>query len=344
MEGKILKHLVNNYITKKFRNPQKQRKFLIDCIRSSGYINSENSESDVSSENSENEFEDLYEHMIKQKENGNDRQENYQDFQSSYQEQQHSSVDPYNFNRTFITLSLENGGDRLAELQKRGISYEETKFDKVKEEMETIIKGINSDENGELLKTALNIYINIMIYYNTNPFNLMQMKGSLKRGYILMSVYYSFIYNNQFVDKEKLLTGNIRLKDLPNAEANMKMIFKGKFDNFDQKSHTNFRNFVNFKKFLKFLKYPINIDNKKLLKTIDNVIEETTEIVPSTKLGLYSIIYFVCNNYFPFKVKIILNDSQTFITYPLLNEEIGAFSSPTVRKITDKLVKFYKKS
>jgi len=329
MERKILKHLINNYITKKFRSPQKQRKFLIDCIRSSGYTieNSENSE------NSDNEFEDLYEHMIKLKGNKGNKGNN-QEFESNesvytYQEQQHSSIDPYNFNRTFI--NLENGDDRLVELQKRGISYEESKFDKVKEEMENMIKMVNLDENGNLLKTALNIYMNIMIYYHTNPFNFMQMKGSLKKGYILLSVYYSFIYNNQFIEKEKLLTGNIRLKDLPNAEANMKIIFKGKFHE-------------NFKHYLKFLKSPINVKSKELLKTIDNVIEETTEVVPSTKLGIYSIIYFVCNNYFPFKVKIMFNNSETFITYPLLNEIIGPFSSPTVRKITDKLVKFYKKN
>jgi hypothetical protein len=95
--------------------------------------------------------------------------------------------------------------------------------------------------------------------------------------------------------------------------------------------------------YLKFLKYPINIKSKDLLKTIDNVIEETTQIVPSTKLGIYSIIYFVCNNYFPFKVKIEFNETETFVTYPLLNEIVGPFASPTVRKITDKLVKFYKK-
>ena len=38
MESKILKHLITTLINKKFRNPEKQRKYLIDCIESSGYI------------------------------------------------------------------------------------------------------------------------------------------------------------------------------------------------------------------------------------------------------------------------------------------------------------------
>ena len=62
MESKILKHLITTLINKKFRNPEKQRKYLIDCIESNGYI-LKNEESEESEEKLED-YEDLYQYMM----------------------------------------------------------------------------------------------------------------------------------------------------------------------------------------------------------------------------------------------------------------------------------------
>ena len=121
----------------------------------------------------------------------------------------------------------------------------------------------------------------------------------------------------------------------------MKLIFNGVKGY--QFMYSSFYGSINPKN---FLSKTTNIDKSELLKTIVNVIEETKSIVPSTKLGIYSIIYFVCNNYFNnnynFRVKIIFNDKETFVTYKILNEMFESFASATVRKITDQLRTFYK--
>ena len=147
-----------------------------------------------------------------------------------------------------------------------------------------------------------------------------------------LCVYYSLIYNNHFIEKEKLLSGNFHLKNLPLAEKNMKKIFNNKFN--EPFINLNPNNFLNFS---------INIKSKELLKTIENIIEETKSFIPLTNLGIYSIIYFVCNNYFNYRVKITFNETESFVTYKILNEMFGSFASATVRKITDQLTNFYKK-
>jgi hypothetical protein len=37
------------------------------------------------------------------------------------------------------------------------------------------------------------------------------------------------------------------------------------------------------------------------------------------------------------------NENETRVTYKILNEVFGSFASATVRKITDSLLKFYRK-
>jgi hypothetical protein len=239
MEQKILKHLITTLINKKFRNPVKQRNFLINCIVSNGYVQETYKISE-----SDQEEEDLYQYFMPNHEeeeisfNGHDPE-----FKLSIQEQGHSSVDPYGFNRTFININ-SNYSDKLAELQKRGITYEETQFNKVKEQMENIINRALTDNFNldKILQTALNIYLNIIIYYNTNPFGFNENKGSLKNGYIFLCVYYAFGHNGINISREKLLSysDKIRLSSIPNAEKNMKILnLSFEFD----KINLNFLNF-----------------------------------------------------------------------------------------------------
>ena len=341
VQNQILKNIILKYVNKKFRNPDKQRKFLIDCIASSGYIKL-NEEHIEYGDLEESEFEEYYAHMIPGGTSGNSSSANEQELLQSIAEQEQSSIDPYGFNRTFIVVN-SNYADKLSELQKRGITYEETKFNKVKETMELLIE--SSLKNNidapldKILQTALNIFMNILIYYNTNPYGFTYMKGSLKKGYIFLCVYYSLIYNNQYIDIEKLMeySHGFRLKDIPVAQKNMKLIFQGvQGYSFLNKQYygTNFKNILNTS---------TNIKYKELIKLIENVIEETKDFVPSTKLGIYSVIYFVCNDYLPYKVKIVYNGSESRVTYKILDELFGSYASATVRKITDQLLKYYRK-
>jgi len=330
MESKIIKHLVTTYVNKKFRNPEKQRKFLIDCIESNGYIVEKNLEEQT---DETEDFDDLYQHFMPSQ-SSQQESNSFPDFKQSIQEQSQTSVDPYGFNRTFINANSVTA-DKLNVLQKRGITYEETQFNQVKEQMEQLINRSlkNQDLFDKILQTALNIYLNIMIYYKDNPFGFTENKGSLKNGYIFLCVYYSFIYNGVSIKIEKLMESSekTRLKDLPTAQKNIKMIF----------NNVNGYSFINkitvFTNYSILFKKTLNISNQELIAKIENVIEETKELIASSNLKLYSVIYFVCNDYYPFKVKVIFNETETRITYDLLNKVIEPFSSSTVRKITDQL-------
>lgn len=337
MDKKIIKHLITTFLKKKFRNPERQKKFLIDCIESNGYIK-QGYHLNLNEENQEETEEDLYQYFNFQETTTVNNFTNSHDFQETFNSP--TSVDPYGFNRTFIHAN--NGGDKLAELQKRGITYEETQFNKVKEQIESIIAklfyGKMDIDQDRIVQTALNIFLNILIYYKTNPFGFSEIKGSLKQGYIFLTIYYALIYNNNFVERERLIesTDSIRLRDLPVAERNIKIIFNG-VTGYDFIFNNNI---IDFKR---FLKSTVNIDSREFLKQIETVIEETRSFIPSTRLGIYSIVYFVCNFYYPFRVKIIYKSKESSITYTLLNEIFEPFASATVRKLTDQLRTFYKR-
>jgi len=358
MEKKILKHLIATYVNKKYRNDNRKRQFLINCIDNHGYIETGYTPLSLDDLNLENEdgdaeeYDELYQHFMP---NSNNNTYNSSivnpEFQQSIQEQSQVSVDPYGFNRTFIGVNYTGGGgggnyiaNKLSELQKRGITYEETQFTKVKETMESIIleylqnKMNNQIEIEKILQTALNIYLNILIYYKQNPFGFSEIKASLKNGYIFLCIFYSFIYNNIYVTIPSLMdhAGKIRLRDLPIAERNMKMIFNGiKGYSFMERSVTiNPKNVFN---------KTVNIDHKQFLHDISKILQETQEFIPNTSLGVYSVVYFICNYYYSFKVKLEYNETLTLVTYDLLNAIYEPFSSATVRKLTDQLRTFYKR-
>jgi hypothetical protein len=344
IQSKIIKSILLKYLSKKYRNIAKQRKFLIDCIASSGYT-IEKIEP-VEEVDEEDEYADLYAHFMPNTTNQSVSSKNENDLRLSLQEQESSSIDPYGFNRTFISTNSRQA-DKLAELQKRGITYEETQFTKAKEQMEYLIeiamKGNIDAPLDKILQSALNMYLNIMIYYtnteNPNPYNLNEIKGSLKKGYLFMCVYYSLIFNGYYMDREKLMeqSEKIRFRDLPLAERNMKRIFEGihGYDFLNNSFHGTY-NPGNF------LSKSTNIQSKELIQIIEKVIEETKSFVPSTKLGIYSLLYFVCNEYLPYKVKIMFKGLETRVTYKVLDSIFGTYASATVRKITDQLLRYYR--
>lgn len=323
MDVKVLKKLINDALSKRFRNLRKQRQFLLDCIEAHGFIQERPETPD---DTDDEEYDDLYQHIMPSESHQSVFNGNNLDLQQSYQEQVQSSHDPYGFNRTFISPGSNN--NKLEELQKRGISYQETQFVKVKEKMEELLQRFNLEEN-TVLETALNMYFNILLYHENNVYNLHENRGSVKRGYILLCVYYALVYNNRQVEKQQLvdLSETTRFKDLPLADQNIKTIFKNvKGYEFLQKSFHG----INYKKFFKKI---TNKDYHEVIQVFESILERTKNIIPLSQQGVYAIIYFVCNDYFPTRLKIVENETETFVTYKILNDFIEPVSPSTIRKI-----------
>jgi hypothetical protein len=135
---------------------------------------------------------------------------------------------PVSFNRTFIGP----GGDRLSELQRRGILAEESEINKISDQIDLALNvlsqsNINLDTT-VIKKSAVNMYHLIMRYYlEGNVYGLKQNKGSLKRGYIALVLYHSLknhgINNISESDITDILNSSIA--DLPEARRNIKRIF-----------------------------------------------------------------------------------------------------------------------
>jgi hypothetical protein len=120
--------------------------------------------------------------------------------------------------------------ERLAILQQRGITYEESELGKVNEIMDTALNEMfkeNFSINVESIKNvAMNYYIDILDYYKTNPDSFKKIYGSLKKGYIALCVYYAM---PNTIDKETLARYfKYSVSDFFEAEKNMKVIFKNK--------------------------------------------------------------------------------------------------------------------
>ena len=220
----------------KAKDPEKKQ-IIIDCLIANNYINL-TTEPIYSSPESEafEEMERYHQQSVSQRVSQRVSQQVDQDNLQSlpgFTQREHVSLDLHGFSRTFISPSDDTGTKRLTEVQKRGITPEEVDFVKVGGLIDTALNRVNGGFNFEAVKnTALNIYLNITkfyIYQETIPRKdrLVQgeNKGSVKLGYILLSLYYAL---NKMIPKELLVTyfSDISLSDIPKSEKNIKIIFE----------------------------------------------------------------------------------------------------------------------
>jgi len=133
--------------------------------------------------------------------------------------------------RTFITPSETQ--KRLNILQQRGITSEEQDYNEIKEQIILAlnqVKAIGLDYD-RVLNTAMNFYLEIKkVYTNTNLIKG-EIKGSVRRGYVLLILYYSLLEYKVCISKEQLVSyfdNKIRLSDLAKADKNIQMIFGDK--------------------------------------------------------------------------------------------------------------------
>ena len=199
------------------RSDKRQREFLIDCIKSHGYIK----------ERIINEYTDTDEVEYKEIETDYFPDE----FEPQNEWNPNVSTDIHGHHRTFIEPA--KGTERLTELQKRAITAEETEFAKIHEIMDNALNGILVDRT-ELLQstkqTALKFYQEILNFYK-NPLNELKSNSkSVKKGYIALCVYFALLNNQIVIPKEKLVDyfDNTSLSDLPEAEKNMRVILNSK--------------------------------------------------------------------------------------------------------------------
>ena len=233
--------IINKYLMK----VKDKKKFLIDCLDSNGYTY-------VKTVNTEEEefvtFNEIY-------------NKNYQINQTelTFKEKEHTSIDTYGFNRTFINPSSDSGAKRLLEVQKRGITPEEIDFIKVSNMIDIALNQLNID-NEAVKNTALNMYLNIISFYKyqetiEKKYKLVKgyNKGSVKSGYIVLVLYYSLVNYYICVPRDKLVSyfTDISSRDLPLADRNIKTIFENVkgyefiYKGINERCLCNMRNLIN---------------------------------------------------------------------------------------------------
>ena len=202
---------ISNLLYSKFPDKksklQEQRQQLLLCMENSGYITERPPEQDFE----EVEYQEIY-----------GEPENEQEFMTSYDQQRNPEL----FNRTFIQ---ETPGLKKYTAQTYTITQEEQEYNEIYSQIELAIGQLNKIDLPvkEIIQEAMRIYLGIKkVYRETTDFKG-EMKGRIKRGYVLLSLYYALINYNVCIPKIDLVIhfDNTSLADLPKADKNIKMIF-----------------------------------------------------------------------------------------------------------------------
>jgi hypothetical protein len=229
MKKELLRFLIVNHVQS--WGERRQRKFLIDCIKGSGYLK-ENMETDET----ESEFKEYYEERERlNKDSESDSEEAYfepsQTFAQSFQEQQQSSMAGPFAGRTMIDTTSE----RLLELQRRGIEQEEVDYNQVRDQVTEALSQVFVKYNNLNIKAVLDYAMGMyqQIKKALDEGLITGKKGKYRKGYIFLILYYALINFQICLQKEELVNyfnNAIRISDLPAAEKNMSKIFGDKLE------------------------------------------------------------------------------------------------------------------
>ena len=167
-----------------------------------------------------------------------------------------------------------------------------------------------------------------MLYYKTNVHSFKVNKGSLKRGYVFLCAYYSLIYNGYQFSRDQLIsTLGIDPQVISEAEKNIKRIFE------DIPAYSSMFEEAFCPGIWGILQKSCN--GKVLVEEVKKLLAKNG----NSKLNLYSIIYYIFNQKYPNRIKVIYNDCEQFVTYDFLNKMCGSFASQTVRRNIEVLKK-----
>jgi len=222
----LLRFLIVNHI--KSWKEKRQRKFLIDCIKSSKRIIIKE---DISENQSEidPEIEEYYNQLKPLNDSESESEDSYfepsQTFAQSFQEEQQSSMSGPFTGRTIINTTNE----RLLQLQQRGIDQEEIDYNKVKKQLtealsQVFVKFPELDVKG-VLDYAMGLYQQIKKALDEGI--ITGKKGKYRKGYIFLILYYALINFKICLQKEELVNyfnNTIRLSDLPTAQKNISKV------------------------------------------------------------------------------------------------------------------------
>jgi hypothetical protein len=311
------------------KSDAKQRKFLFSCLSDLGYMEFRKKENIH-----EDHPDEVFYSEIK---NENPLEDNFTLGAESWER---TSKD-YGFSRTFIGPGENYQAERLAEVQKRGISNQETEYNAVKEIFENALNQLTYTDTENVKKMASEFYLKIMNYYLSNSLNLPTKSGALKRGYIAYCLYYALLNHHISIPKEQLvhITG-ASLSDLPKASKNINLIIPG-----INKINLTEDNLCNMKSFL-FQNF-----GNDVIQQINKVITDFKNKGNSvTNSVVAAAIYYVCSipqskgGIYPQRLKIKKeNDSLVSFTYEMLKEFCGNLTKDTVRKNVNNIIEMYKK-
>ena len=177
MDKELLKERIFNLF--KNKKDQSLRDFVFNCLDNNGLI--VHPKKTVSQE-----------HKYVKSVNVGNIEPQGSEFVQGMQSIEQSSIDRYGFNRTFLDPSHPS---YLHELQKRGITYEETDFNEVREIFSNALNKLRVENLEFIFHVASVMYLNIIMYYeNGNTLELKQKKGSIKKGYIALCLYYALLF------------------------------------------------------------------------------------------------------------------------------------------------------
>ena len=285
--------------------------FLIKCMESTGYIKEKEQVKLSKEELIAQELQDLKDQFIVSSSSESDDDNRYEpEFVSSFIEQSQSSISGPFVSRTYI-----QGNEKLSNLNIRGISSEEQDYNLVREQISNVLNKINyPDLNFEnILKYAMEFYLDIKKIYTETNLLKGEMKGAVKKGYILLVLYYALINFKNCVNLPDLVTYfEINLSDLAKADKNIKMVFG------DNPRYLFINNIPEM--CLNFMRNQFDKKVINLIETKIKLLQENGKInTPATSVEVAAIIHIITK---------------------LSLKEIGhrcSISPDTIRKLTFKL-------
>jgi len=243
------------------------------------------------------------------------------------------------FSRTFIQTDEPGKLTRLEKVQRRGIDTLETELAQLGEKYDEVFTKIsNLAEPDRVKRFAMNMYTEILNYYTTNVHQLPINKGALKRGYIMLCLYYAMIEYNFYISHQKLVNlfgGRYSTADIPEAEKFLAVIFKGKYSNLFT-SNIQERNMCNMRTKL----------SRETIEKIENVMKNVRGIFGNilTPVQIAACIYYVTNK-ISGRIKITNEEGiPSFVTYELLSKNCdGSPSRAPIDAAVKRIAEFFDK-
>ena len=329
LQKRFLKERLTKAVDNLGTNETLQKKFLKDCLVDFGYL-------DISPE--DDYTEDDYGHIIPtylppsvSSSIPSIPLENEETLFASIQ-----GLKGPQFTRTFLQ-SEENKPSRLEKVQQRGIDTVEAELAKINELYTSVIEKINLNEPDRVKQFALNMYNEILTYYVENIHHFPINKGSLKKGYIILCLYYSLVQFNYYITHQRLvnLFGlKFSVADIPDAEKYL--VTFNKYTNLFS-SNIQERNMCNMRTVL----------NGETIRQIENVIKNVHGLFgnPLNSVQIAACIYLVTNK-INGRIKITNEEGiPSFVTYELISKNCdGNPSRKPIEKAVSQMIDFFDKN